>query len=77
MRRPQPFGHYEFVRLDHYEHILPCTCADATGQAAVKYYHCETVCRWAGILDEGHRVEWEEKDDVDELDQVGDGEEIS
>jgi hypothetical protein len=67
----------EFVRLDHYERILACTCEDATGQAAVKYYHRETVCRWDGILDEGHRVEWEEKEDVDELDHVDDGEEIS
>lgn len=69
---------YKFIRVKYYEKTLPCTCGGGflNSFAILKRYHAEVECQWIGWLNEEHLVDWEEREEGDEIDIIDDEEEI-
>jgi hypothetical protein len=66
----------EFVRCKYFERSLVCTCGESPDDlAALNQYHTETQYRKTGWLNDMHRVDWDEQEEVD-TDTCDDDEEV-
>jgi hypothetical protein len=66
----------EFLRIDHYETTLPCTCPERHEYAVFREHHVVLQCRRSGRLDEGDQMDWEEEEERALIEEEMDDEDV-